>query len=88
MVIKCLLEAILDIRSRISVFLSITAVDNGSSLSRNKLDVSFCHAGCVFWAKSRSILRKSLDLAPRGGTQHLHIRGGRFDIFGYECCQK
>ena len=25
---------------------------------------------------------------PRGGTQHMHIRGGKSDISGSEYCQK
>ena len=25
---------------------------------------------------------------PRGGTHHMHIRGGKSDIFGSEYCQK
>ena len=25
---------------------------------------------------------------PQGGTQHIHIRGGKSDIFGSEYCEK
>ena len=29
-----------------------------------------------------------IDHIPRGGTQHIHIRGGKSGIFGSEYCEK
>ena len=36
-------------------------------------------------SESSSLL---LSSTPRGGTQHIHIRGGKSDIFGSEYCEK